>query len=1092
MKCPKCGFKNPDGFKFCGECTHPLREKTGAGSIGVATESERKHVTIMFSDLSGYTAMNEKLDPEEVKEIMSRIFGEITRIIKTYDGFIERFIGDAVMAVFGIPKAHEDDPVRAIRAAVEILEAVEGISPQFEERIGRSLTMHIGINTGLVVTGEVNVEKGTHGLTGDAINLASRLEGIAGPGEIVVGPETYHQTTNWFEFETLAPTRVKGKAEPVPVYKVNSILDPCMITQCSYGVKANLIGREAEMDILMDALENLKQRHGTIISIVGDAGTGKSRLIQEFRDQLEPNEVQWREGHAYAYTQNMAYYPLTNMLTHAFQIREEDNRDQIREKVETGVEALLWDKPEAKQYLGSLFTLSYSEIDEVSPEFWKNRLHASVQQILEAVASRGPTVILFEDLHWADASFIDLLHLLLQTTRRPVLFLCVYRPFFHLFPDGAPASLAWPHKRINLKELSWDETGAMLQSLLKDSNLPDELRYFVKEKVEGNPFYLEEIINTLIETGVLISDNGGWRLTQSLDLAQIPTTIQGMLTARLDRLEKEAKRILQEASVIGRSFFLKVLTRITELSAPLDRYLAGLESLDLIRTRTWKPDLEYIFKHALTQEVVYNGLLIKERQKIHERIGIVIEALFADRLPEFYETLAFHFTRSQLAQKAVGYLIKSGEKSLARYAVSESHQYFEEAYGMLIGKPELAKDDHNLLIEILIKWAYVYYYRGDFKGLVERFKQNEQIARSLSNKSNRGFFQAWFGMALWMRENLREAECNLRDALKLGEATGDQRLIGYASMWLSLTCSDLGLLDEALILAEKGIKIAGQMDSDHYLYFKSLHAKSFAYWYKGLCDENFHIGNALLEYGTKHSNPRCLVMGHMSLSFAHLAAGNPSLALESGKNGTRDSADPFYAFLPKSIIAFSYFQLGDFENAAKVAEANLSFCQKFGCEYHETAASLILSGVMIANGKMALGIKRIESILLQLKAVEKKGLIPTGEYILGKVYFQIATGEGSLRFSSLLKNALFLVRTLPVAGKRAETHFKNAIEIAKEVGANGVIGQSYLDLGLLYKARNKKEQAKKYISQAVHVFEKIKAEIFLKQAREELAALDLR
>lgn len=356
MKCPKCGFENPDGFKFCGECTHPLAEKVGASSISAATESERKHVTIMFADLSGYTAMTEKLDPEEIKGIMSRIFGELTQIIKKYDGFIERFIGDAVMAVFGIPKTHEDDPVRAIRAAVEILAAVESISPQFEKSIGRSLTMHIGINTGLVVTGEVNVEKGTHGLTGDAINLASRLEGIAKAGEIVVGPDTYHQTVSWFKYEDLEPTKVKGKADPVAVYKLVSVLDQQVVARRSQGVWAELIGREEEMDMLMGAVENLKQRQGSIISIVGHAGTGKSRLIQEFQDKLGQNEVQWHEGHAYAYTQNIGYYPLTNLLTHAFQIREEDRPEQIREKIETGVETLLWDKPEVKQYLGSLFS----------------------------------------------------------------------------------------------------------------------------------------------------------------------------------------------------------------------------------------------------------------------------------------------------------------------------------------------------------------------------------------------------------------------------------------------------------------------------------------------------------------------------------------------------------------------------------------------------------------------------------------------------------------------------------------------------------------------------------------------------------------
>ena len=227
---------------------------------------------------------------------------------------------------------------------------------------------------------------------------------------------------------------------------------------------------------------------------------------------------------------------------------------------------LLWDKPEAQKSLGGLFSLYYAENDEMSPEFWQNQLRQSVQQILEALASRGPTVILFEGLHWADVSFIGLLHLLLKNTHRPILFLCVYRPSFSLFPEGEPSAMTWPHLKIELNELSLDHIQSMLRSLLNSTHLPDELCNFIKHKVEGNPFYLEEVINGLIETGTLSCGNNGWELTQSLNLTDIPTTIQGVLTARLDRLEKQAKRILQEASVIGRAFFYEVLTRVTALT----------------------------------------------------------------------------------------------------------------------------------------------------------------------------------------------------------------------------------------------------------------------------------------------------------------------------------------------------------------------------------------------------------------------------------------------------------------------------------------------------------------------------------------------
>ena len=406
MECQNCQQQNPDDARFCNRCGGNLGECLDVAEDSCLMDSERKLVTIMFSDMSGYTAMTERLDPEEVKGIMSQIFGKITEIIKKYDGFIEKFIGDAVMAVFGVPKAHEDDPLRAIRAAMEIHSAVEGLSPLFEDKIGRSLTMHTGINTGLVVTGEVDIEKGTHGLTGDAINLASRMEGLAKSDEILVGESTYQLVRQYFKFESIEPTQVKGKTEPVSGYKLISALDQQTIAQHLQGVQSKLIGRETEMSLLVDSVESLKQGKGSIISIIGHAGTGKSRLTQEFKARIQPDEVQWREGHAYAYTQNIAYYPLTNLLTHAFQIREGDNPDRIREKVEIGVKELLWDKPEAKKYLGSLFSLNYADVDEISPEFWRQEFNRSVQQLLEGLASRGPTMILFEDLHWADGSFI--------------------------------------------------------------------------------------------------------------------------------------------------------------------------------------------------------------------------------------------------------------------------------------------------------------------------------------------------------------------------------------------------------------------------------------------------------------------------------------------------------------------------------------------------------------------------------------------------------------------------------------------------------------------------------------------------------------
>ena len=311
VKCPQCGATNPARAKFCMECAHSLksqlevvpesRPEPDLKSVAVETESglysnqftvgERKHVTVLFSDLSGYTAMSEKLDPEEVKEIVGRIFGQIKSVIAKYEGFIEKFAGDAVMAIFGVPQSHEDDPVRAIKAAREIHELVANLSPELEEKIKRPLSMHSGVNTGLAVTGEINPELGTHGVSGDALNLASRLSDQAGAGEILVGYNTYHRAEGYFSFQELEPTTVKGKADPISVYKVLSVADRPDSLHRSSGLSADLIGRDVELMQLKDAFGILGNGKGAIISITGDAGTGKSRLIEEFRTSLESDNI---------------------------------------------------------------------------------------------------------------------------------------------------------------------------------------------------------------------------------------------------------------------------------------------------------------------------------------------------------------------------------------------------------------------------------------------------------------------------------------------------------------------------------------------------------------------------------------------------------------------------------------------------------------------------------------------------------------------------------------------------------------------------------------------------------------------------------
>jgi class 3 adenylate cyclase/tetratricopeptide (TPR) repeat protein len=1115
MKCPKCQLENREGAKFCKGCGNVLElacpncgkvispdsrfcDACGHSLEGVQkertvleSEGERKYVTAMFSDLSGYTAMSEKLDPEEVKEIMSRIFGEIAQVVTKYEGFIEKFIGDAVVAFFGVPKAHEDDPIRAIKVAREIHELVGAMSPEVAKRTGKSILMHTGINTGLVVTGEVNAEKGTHGLAGDTINVASRLSSFAKAGEILVGHDTYRQAEGHFTFEDLEPTTFKGKTEPVLVHKVISSKErPVTIHRLS-GLKAELIGRKAELAQLKEAVENLRKGRGRIFSICGDAGTGKSRLIEEFKSTLDLKDIQWIEGHAYAYSQNIPYFPLIDLLSRVLRIEEGEAPERVKEKVESKIERLVGKEDEAiVPYLGSLYALRYPEVEEVSPEFWKYRLQDAIQRVLSALAKKAPTIFFLEDLHWADPSFVELLRNTSKEIREPAILLCAYRPPFTLFTSHQLSGMGKTYREIRLEDLSLSEAEDMLESLLKTESIPSDLKGFVQDKVEGNPFYLEELINSLIESETLVRHNGSWKVTRSIAESDISPTIHGLISGRLDRLEKETKRILQEASVIGRAFLYEILKRITELDDRIDRGLSTLERLDFIRTRSLQPELEYMFKHPLTQEVVYNGILKKERQEIHEQIGLVMEQLFQERLPEFYETLAFHFKQGRSTHRAIDYLMRSGEKSLKRYAVEEAHQYYKEAFDLLENKPEKSRAEKELLIDLLMAWALVFYYRGDFRGLTELLKAHEGMAASLDDKGRSGMFLAWLGFSWHCRGRSGDAYDYLSSALKIGEEMNDRRLIGYSCAWLVWTCSSLGSLKEAVAFGERAQEISRLFESDQYLYFKSLAGLGRAFGGMGEYKKTSEVGKVLLESGRRRSNIRSMVMGQICIGFGCWGDCDFTKAVECCSEALQISREPFYSQIARLYLGMSSFMGGRLNEAEKALMEVLEFGREFGSELLEETAKLFLGAILIAKGQMGHGLKTMEEVRVGSLENKQRNTYALAEYMLGKVYLQIVQGgEERARLSTVARNIGFLVREVPFAGKKAEEHFNAAIRAARETGIRGTLGQAYLDLGSLHKLKGRTDKARECISNALEVFEQCGAEYYRKQASEALASL---
>ena len=362
---------------------------------------------MMFSDLSGYTAMTERLDPEEVKGIMSFVFEKIVDVIKSYDGFIEKFIGDSVMAVFGVPTAHEDDPVRAIRAAMEMHAAVDRLSPQFEEKIGRSLSLHTGINTGLVVTGEVDIAKGTHGLTGDAINLASRLEGLAGTGEIVVGQGTFQLASRHFSFKPMVPTKLKGKSKPVPAFKVISSKIPGSLVRADREVSSAMVGRDQEIDRLVSQVRKVINGQGSVVNVIGEAGIGKSRLIAELKKQDPINQVMLLEGRAISIGKNLSFHPIIDLLKQWAHIFEDDAEAQAFDKFEKAIRAIHPDETdEILPFVATLMSMKLSDrharrVEGIEGEALEKLIFKSVRELLIKWSELRPTVIIMEDMHWA-------------------------------------------------------------------------------------------------------------------------------------------------------------------------------------------------------------------------------------------------------------------------------------------------------------------------------------------------------------------------------------------------------------------------------------------------------------------------------------------------------------------------------------------------------------------------------------------------------------------------------------------------------------------------------------------------------------------
>jgi class 3 adenylate cyclase/tetratricopeptide (TPR) repeat protein len=1038
--CSGCGSTILPSDRFCGECGLELEIGKKPAKKRERIVSERKLITSLFADISGYTALSERLDLEEVKDLLSRIFGEIAQIVIKYEGHIDKFAGDEVMALFGVPCAHEDDPVRAVKAASEIHQVMHRISKKVRGTLGQPLAVHIGINTGFAITGQLDFEKttATH-IAGDAVNVASRLCTLAKPGETLVGQATYEQAEGFFDFEPQPPFEVKGKTVPVKAYRLLSSRELPSKRQRISWRRATLIGRQKEMALLAHQLARVQDGATySAVAICGEAGTGKSRLIEEFKATLDLQNVTWMEGHAYAYTRNISYYPLINLIKRDLGIEEEDTPTQMADKLEARLQGLGDLQGDLAPYFGALLSLPYPAVADMSPEFRRSRLHQAVPIILRAQARQGPVVICFEDLHWADPMFLNFLRgaVLEQVPR--VILLYTYRPPLELFSRDEIGMMGESCQEIQLQDLSAAEIQEMLASILGTANVPQDLRRFVQEKVGTNPFYLQEMINSLIESGILQPDNGSWRLTSAINESAIPSSIHAVIAGRVDRLEETVKYLLQEASVIGRTFPYEILKRITRYADNLDSHLEQLQDLALLR-RSSPCEQEYEFKHALIQEVVFGGLLKKDRQAMHEQIGLAIEQVFADRQPEFYETLAFHFRHSDLSQrdlsqKAVHYLRESGRKSLQKYAVQESHEYYQSSFQILQQSRGDSEEEKRLFIEFLNEWAPVFYYRADFAGLRKLFLEHQTLAESLSDKALVGSFYVWLCSSLFNTGRIKESyELNLK-ALEMCR-NGSNTAIGMGYANLIWCCAEMKLLEKGI---QYGEEVLAQRDNlDPMGYVLSLGGLGMIYIFTGDSQKNFELGRKLVEYGESHSDLRSTVVGYILMSYGHHSAGDFAKAVEWSQKAVELSNDPIFSVWPKLVLANFFIQTGKFQEAADTLREIIPFCQHLGMDYIVVWAQSLYGAALMAGGHYSRGMKMITEAARAFTENDRFVSLYFLEFALAEIYFLMATRRQRLGFWTILKNLGFILKEVPFARHKAETYLRRIIQVGQEIGAKG-------------------------------------------------------
>ncbi len=811
--CPECGKSNPPGSKFCLECGQDLRSAPAAAppkelsfdeklakiqkylpsgltekvlSQRDRIEGEKRQVTIMFVDMKGFTPLTEKLGPEETFSLMDQVFEILIQKVHDYEGTVNELRGDGMLAFFGAPIALEDSPQRAIRSSL----AIHREMTRFNDKIKADeqippVQLRIGINAGPVVIGTVgNDLRVQFTAVGDTINMAARMEQMAEPGTTYVTEDTFKLTEGFFRFEALGEKQVKGKDEPLKVYRV--IAPSSRRTRFDVAAERGLtrfVGRERQLGIILDAFERAKGGSGQAISIVGEAGVGKSRLLYEFRKAVANEDVTFLEGKCLSYSTGVAYHPFIDVLKSNFGTEDGDGDVKIIEKVRTGLTFLRADESATLPYLLELLSVEASGMEKLSmsPEAKKDRIVGALWRTILKGSEIRPLILAFEDLHWMDKSSEEAAKYLLESIPGArVLMVFTYRPeFVHTW--GARSY----HSQVTVNRFSNRESLAMVNHLLGSDDIDNHLGGVLVQKTEGIPFFIEEFVRSLRDLNIIQRTNNSYCLAKGVDQVAIPSTIQDVIMARVDSLPDAAKRVLQAGAVIEREFSHDLIKAVTGMSQEeLLTDLSVLKDAEPLYERGIYPESTCIFKHALTREVVYHSILTSRKKKLHEEIGNAIKMLYKHNIHEYYGILAEHYFKAENWEKSAEYSTLAGKKAIKTASMNDAIKHTMQAVGSLERLPQTVDVEKKIIAARTVLGQH--YLQMNYH--VEAKQAVDPIFESAMNHDYRRWLSQIFSVIgahkSWIEEDFTEAFRHLEKAQIIAKQEQNLLSLLIANLWM--------------------------------------------------------------------------------------------------------------------------------------------------------------------------------------------------------------------------------------------------------------------------------------------------------------------